>query len=167
MPLLIIVLVFKFVYMITAFLIRKIHCNSWRNCAFGKTLYFNQIGSWKVNPVCMYNSICVYIICIILHNRSSGNSYSEQVVLLFYTLLFWKILNCSQKWLHSLINIFEEKKILYFFLNHIASTWNNFKFFHSRLLRILSTKSYFTETSHFFVCTFVSNHKYFSRLWFR
>lgn len=127
----------------------------------------NQIGSRKVNPVCMYNSICVYIICIILNNRSSGNSYSEQVVLIFYTLLFWKILNCSQKWLHSLINIFEKKKILYFFLNHIASTWNNFKIFHSRLLRILWTKSYFTETSHFFVCTFVSNRKYFSRLWFR
>lgn len=155
--------------MITAFLIRKIHCNSWRNCVSVKHC-INQIGSWKVNPVCMYNSICVYIICIILHNRSSGNSYSEQVVLLFYTLLFWKILNCSQKWLHFCTfsyQYFWEKKYCIFFLNHIASTWNNFKIFHSRLLRILWTKSYFTETSHFFVCTFVSNHKYFSRLWFR
>lgn len=109
----------------------------------------NQIGSWKVNPVCMYNSICVYIICIILNNRSSGNSYSEQVVLIFYTLLFWKILNCSQKWLHSLINIFEKKKYCIFFFKSYCFNMEQFQDFSLATLTNLMDKKLFYRNVSF------------------
>lgn len=96
----------------------------------------------------MYNSICVNIICIILNNWSSGNSYSEQVVL-------YSILSSSGKSSivakndNILLSIFLKKKILYFFFKSYCFNMEQFQDFSLATLTNLMDKKLFYRNVSF------------------